>query len=362
VSFSFPIIDPHIHLWDLQQTPRSLTLPRRLLGWNDFLYNFALRHAGSPAIQHFVGRTDYVGHNYLPSDYLQDRAQLPIRTVAHIEVDWCDRKGNGPAGETRWLDELFCNSPLQLGAIIGYAELQRPDIDSQLQAHLQASKRFAGIRQVLACDSDEGVLSGCEHPDLTRQPAFRRGMAVLEQHNLTFDAWIYNNQSGELLELVKAFPGVTFVLDHMATPIGIGGPFASYGRSEEARRVLLRTWQLSLEQFAEQPNVMVKLSGMFMPVLGWGFEHRKEAPGLQELLDKTAHLFEFALHTFGVGRCMFASNFPMDKVSLSLQQLYEFYDVITASLSETERRKLFHDNAARTYRMAAGPMALSDLA
>lgn len=358
MKFSFPIIDPHIHQWDLLNTPRALTKVRQLLGWNHFLYSNLIKLATPKAVKNFVGRTDFVANDYLPTDYMLDTASLPISHVVHVEVDWRGHDALGPAGETAWLDGLFQDFPVRLGAIVGHAELHQANIAEVVAAHIKASDLFTGIRQVLAYDRDAGVLKGCDKPMLARDAQFRRGMEVLEQNHLSFDAWMYSSQLDDMIDLAKDFPNMNFVLDHMGSPVGIGGPFASYGRTPQARREVLHHWQDKMEALADQSNITVKLSGLFMPILGWGFEHRESAPNLQELLDKTGPLFEFVLQRFGVDRCMFASNFPMDKVSLSLMQLYELYDAVVASYSEAERRKLFHDNAARIYRISQDQEAI----
>ena len=356
MNFPFPIIDPHIHQWDLLNTPRILTWPKRLLGWNRYLYESAIRLGASETDKRYVGRPDFVAHNYLPADYAADAADLPVTQVVHVEAEWRDRKGLGPAQETRWLEQLFGDSTPGLGAVVGYVGLEQANAAQLIAAHMQASTRFSGVRQMLAFDLDDGIMRFCPRPYLSRDHHWRRGLALLEQHNLSFDAWFFHHQLDELVALAKDFPGITFVLDHMGTPIGVGGQFSSYGRTAEARDVILRTWQMHLNELAELPNVMVKLSGMFMPVLGWGFEHRVTAPSPQELMDKAGPLFDFVLQTFGVERCMFASNFPMDKVSLSLRQLYDFYRALVSAYPEASQRKLFHDNAARVYRIGLPPL------
>ena len=352
MNFPFPIIDPHIHQWDLLNTPRILSWPKRLLGWNRNFYETVIRLAANETDKRYVGRPDFVAHDYLPADYAMDAAGLPITHVVHVEAEWRDREGLGPVGETRWLNDLFVGSAIKLGGIVGFVELERADAADLIAAHKQASARFAGVRQMLAFDLDQGIMRFCPRPYLSRDSHWLKGLSLLEQHHLSFDAWFFHHQLDELVVLAKAFPGITFVLDHMGTPIGVGGQFASYGRTESARDVTLRTWQMHLHELAELPNVMVKLSGLFMPVVGWGYEHRDTPPTQEELLNTAGPLFDFVLQTFGVDRCMFASNFPMDKVSLSLSQLYQFYGALVAHYPEESRRKLFHDNAARIYRIA----------
>ncbi|MCP5018477.1 MAG: amidohydrolase family protein [Ketobacter sp.] len=351
MNFSFPIIDPHIHQWDLLNTPRILTWPKRLLGWNRRIYEAAIHLGASEADKRYIGRPEFVAHNYLPGDYRNDAEGLPVSHIVHVEAEWRDRSGLGAAGETRWLAGLFEHSVIQLGGVVGYVQLQRSDAAQVIAAHKQASERFCGVRQMLAFDQDEGIMRFCPRPYLSKDESWRRGLSLLEQNQLSFDAWLFHHQLDELVALAKSYPGITFVLDHMGTPIGVGGQFSSYGRTAEARHVILKTWEMHMLALAELPNVVVKLSGMFMPVVGWGFEHRDVPPSQQELLEKAGPLFEFVLKHFGVDRCMFASNFPMDKVSLTLRQLYEFYSSLVENYPEESRKKLFHDNAARVYRV-----------
>lgn len=350
--FPFPIIDPHIHQWDLRHTPRILTWPRRLLGWNPWLYGKVLQLGAKASDRDYVGRPDHVMWDYLPPDYAADAAGLPIEQVVHVEAEWRDRSGLGPAGETRWLDSLFPpeRSP-RLGGIVAYADLRRPGLKALLDAHHAASSKLRGIRQMLAFDNDDGIMRFCDQPALALDPDFRRGMERLQDYSLSFDAWVFHHQLGEMVQLARAFPRQLFVLDHMGTPIGLGGPFASYGRNAPAREVILKTWQYGMMELAECANVRVKLSGFFMPVVGWGFERRDTPVSRQELLDTFAPHAQFVLQQFGVERCLFASNFPMDKVSLSLQQLYQLYADTVADRSEAQQRLLFAGNARQIYRL-----------
>lgn len=354
-DFPFPIIDPHIHQWDLLRTPRLLSLPRRLLGWNPRLYQTALRLGAKKSDMDYLGCTDHVAWDYLPANYGQDAAGLPITQVVHVEAEWHDRSLLGPVGETVWLENLFgAGVSPRLGGIVARAPLHSPRLSTVLDAHRSASPRLRGIRQILAFDTDTGIMRFCDRPALSTDPAWRRGLERLPDYSLVFDTWVFHHQLHEISELVRACPEQIFVLDHMGTPIGLGGPFASYGHSAHAREVILRTWQLGLAELAECPNVRVKLSGFFMPVVGWGFERRAQPPSAQELLDTFAPHCRYVLDLFGVDRCLFASNFPMDKASLSLRALYRLYAQTVADRSLADRRKLFHDNAQQIYRIDTG--------
>ena len=100
MTFPFPIIDPHIHQWDLLRTPRILSVPRKLLGWNRFLYETTLKLGAKKSDRDYVGRTDFVAWDYLPDDYARDAAELPVAQIVHVEAEWRDRSALGSAGET----------------------------------------------------------------------------------------------------------------------------------------------------------------------------------------------------------------------------------------------------------------------
>lgn len=351
--FPFPIIDPHIHQWDLLHTPRILTWPRRLLGWHPGLYRKLVLAGAKASDRRYVGRPDFVMWDYLPEDYAADATGLTVEQVVHVEAEWRDRSPLGAAGETRWLDGLFAPDELpRLGGIVAYADLRTPSVSRLLDAHRAASTRLRGIRQMLAFDQDRAIMRFCDQPGLATDTRFRQGLALLQDQGLSFDAWVFHHQLDEMAALAQAFPEQLFVLDHMGTPIGLGGPFASCGQDAQARDRILKTWQDGMAKLAQCRNVVVKLSGFFMPVVGWGFEHRHQPVSQQELLDAFAPHCRFVLQQFGVERCLFASNFPMDKVSLSLRQLYELYKAVVADRPEADQRRLFAENARRVYRLA----------
>ena len=351
----FHIIDPHIHQWDLKNTPRVLSLPKQLLGWHRGLYEGVLKVAAKKSDRDYVGKVDYVAHDYLPKDYTQDAASLNISHVVHVEAKWMAKKPMDVVNETRWVQQLFeaSSNPcrVDLGAIVGCVELRDREAPGVIQAHKQVSPRLVGLRQMLAWDDDKGIMRYCDKPGIFRDPVWRKHFALLAEHDLSFDAWFFHHQLDEMVELAQAFPETRFVLCHMGTPIGLAGPYASYGHTETEREAIKAKWQAGIARVAECDNISVKLSGFFMPVVGWGYHQREVQPSLQELLDSFKPLVDFVIQQFGIDRCMFASNFPMDKVSLSLKQLYDLYWEIARDFPEAEKQKLFSGNAARFYRI-----------
>jgi predicted TIM-barrel fold metal-dependent hydrolase len=159
---------------------------------------------------------------------------------------------------------------------------------------------------------------------------------------LVFDAYQYHTQLPYLTELARAFPQTTFVLNHLATPLGVG-PYA--GRTE----VIYTDWQRNLAEVAACPNVVMKLGGLMMPWTGFGFELRAKPPTSDELVAAQGRHYHAAIALFGASRCMFESNFPVDKTGVSYDVLWNAFKKIAASYTEAEQDAMFYGTAARVY-------------
>jgi L-fuconolactonase len=346
------IIDPHIHLWDPQSTPRIATPFVRLLGWNRELLHTVPRLVLPEPVREFVGRPDYLVAPYLPADYAAEHGHHRVKAYVYVEASWAGRGRLAQADETRWVEGLARHHDPEgprLQAIVAAADLARPDLPDLLRAHREASRRVTGIRDKLAWSKTRGVMDFAAVPDPMGDPTWRRGFASLADHDLSFDAWIYLEQANALDDLLRAYPRVRVVLDHLATPVAAGGPFAGRGLDEADQAAIRRRWRDAISRLAEHPQLHAKLSGMFMPVVGWGLHGRTAPVTTDQIRDALAPFVEHALDRFGVERCMFASNFPMDKVSLGFEQLYDAYRELVAARPLAEQRALFHDNALRYY-------------
>lgn len=173
-------------------------------------------------------------------------------------------------------------------------------------------------------------------------PTFLEGFAELGARNLTFDAWAYHPQLSEVVQLARKFPDTPIVVDHLGGFLGIG-PYTD--RHEEVFPV----WANSIKELASCPNVSIKLGGACMPITGRGWHHKECPPSSDELQREYAHYFMHAIECFGVDRCMFESNFPYDRFSVSFNNLWNFFKKITTDFSADERAHLFHGTAKRVY-------------
>jgi predicted TIM-barrel fold metal-dependent hydrolase len=173
---------------------------------------------------------------------------------------------------------------------------------------------------------------------------FRAGAHVLARMGLSLDSWLYFPQLPELAAFAKAVPDLTIVLNHIGGLLRVG-PYAN--RDDE----VLATWRSGIAAVAECPNVNVKLGGIGMPRTGFDWYARTKPIGSEELAESMAPFMNYCIEQFGPSRCMFESNFPVDKVAYSHHVLYNAFKRLSKSYSAAERVALFHDNAARVYRI-----------
>jgi predicted TIM-barrel fold metal-dependent hydrolase len=302
---------------------------------------------------------DYPGRRYLLDELLADTGSgHRVTATVFVECRSMYRAGGAetlrPVGETEFVNGIAAMSASgAYGAtrvaagIVGFADLTLGErVGEVLDAHLAASGRFRGIRHAAGWDASPEIRNSHTNPPpgLLGDARFRRGFAELAPRGLTFDAWLYHPQLEELTALAKAFPDTTIVLDHFGGPLGIG-PYA--GRRAE----IFGWWRAAIRGVADCPNVVAKLGGLVMPLNGFGFHKRDTPPTSVELAEATGDWYRHAIDCFGVERCMFESNFPVDRVSVSYRTLWNSFKRLATGFSAAEKSALFHDTAARVYRL-----------
>jgi len=215
-----------------------------------------------------------------------------------------------------------------------------------LEAHLEASPLFRGVRDMGIWDPSPEVACVDEASDLDfyGESRFRAGFEQLAKLGLSFDAYQYHTQLPSLTSLARAFPDTPIVVNHLGAPLGTG-PYA--GKADEVFPV----WQKNVSEVAACGNVVMKLGGMAMPWSGFGWEQRPSPPTSDEFVETYHRYFDHALQAFGPSRCMFESNFPVDKLSLSYDVLWNAFKKIAAPYSEDEKDALFRGTATRIYRL-----------
>jgi predicted TIM-barrel fold metal-dependent hydrolase len=312
-----PIVDPHHHLWDR--------------GGQRYLLDEMTSDIAS-------------GHNIIATVYVEARSMYrakgpeAFRPVGEVEF------ANGAAAMSA---SGGYGTAAVCAGIVGHVNLllgdgARPVLEAEISA---GQGRLRGIRHSSAWDADPNVahMYATRPKGLLLDPTFRKGFAHLAPLGLSFDAWLLHPQIGELTDLACAFPDARIVLDHCGGPAGTG-QYA--GRRDE----IFAAWKASIKEIARCPNVMVKLGGLAMCLLGYDFHQRPMPPSSEELATAWRPYIETCIETFGVERAMFESNFPPDKGQCSYQVIFNAFKRIAASMSEAEKDALFSGTAMNVYR------------
>ena len=313
---SRPIVDPHHHLWD---------------------------RGGQRYMIEELSADIASGHNIVATVYVEARSMYratgpeALRPVGEVEF------ANGAAA----MSASGGYGPAAICAgIVGHANLSlgeaaRPVLEAEIAA---GQGRFRGIRHSSAFDADPDVghMYTTRPKGLLLDPTFRKGFACLAPLGLSFDAWMFHPQIGELTDLARAFPETKIVLDHCGGPVGLG-------RFANRREETFAVWKASIEEIAKCPNVVVKLGGLAMRLLGYDFHQRPRPPSSEEAAAAWHPYIESCIEAFGPGRCMFESNFPPDKGQCSYQVIFNAFKRISAQYNEAEKTALFSGTATEVY-------------
>ena len=280
-----------------------------------------------------------------------------VEKTVYIECTEHYREGASealaPVGETEWAASIAAEAAKtpgggsQIAAIVGTANLCLGEaVRETLEAHMAASPLFRGIRDSAIFDDDEEIHSAdrASNLNLYGDKAFREGFAQLAPLGLSFDAYHYHTQTLYFADLARAFPETTIVLDHLGTPLGTG-PYAN--RKEE----VFQDWKRDLETLRNCTNVSMKLGGMAMPWSGFGFDEGEKPATSDQLVAAQERYYHHAIDVFGPDRCMFESNFPVDRLGISYPVLWNAFKKIAARYTDAEKESLFRGTATRVYRL-----------
>ncbi len=319
-----PICDPHHHFWD-QRTSR---IPHQR-----YLLDELADDVNS-------------GHNVRSTVFVEARSMYrangpeDLRSVGEVEFvqGLAAASASGLYGPTR-----------AAASIVGHANLNLGDRVEPVLEALQAASpnRFRGIRHSVTWDPHEEIEVTSAHRQEGQLASndFRAGARVLAGMGLSLEGWMYFPQLSELADFAKAVPGLTIILNHIGGLLRVG-PYAN-------RDDVMTTWRNGIAAVAECPNVVVKLGGIGMPRTGFDWHARDVPASSEELAESMAPLMNYCIEQFGPDRCMFESNFPVDKVSYSYNVMYNAFKRLSSGYSSSERAAMFHDTAVRVYRVEA---------
>ena len=311
-----PIVDPHHHMW------------KAGTGLPEFLLNDLWDDTGS-------------GHNIVKTVFMECGAEYLTDGPDHLR----------PVGETAFVAEAAKASrgkgKAEIAGIISHTDLTQDAavIGEVLAEHEAAGEGlFRGIRHGGAHDPDKVMQWGdaTPHPDLYQRETFRSGVRQLGKLGYTYDTWHYHIQNAPYIDLAKAAPDTQMILDHFGTPVFVG-PY------ELKRDEIIAQWKQDIAEIAQCPNVAAKIGGLAMPVNNFGWNGRDLPASSQELFEAQRDFYLYTIDCFGPERCMFESNFPVDKMSLSYHVYWNAMKKIAASFSEAEQTAMFSGTASRVY-------------
>ena len=317
-----PIIDPHHHLWD-QKVGR--VNPKYFL-------------------EEMLEDTNS-GHNIVATVFIECGAMFRADSPDYLK----------PLGETEFVNGIAAQSasgiygPTRVAAgIVGTMDWRRgAGVAEILDQHITlGSGRFRGIRVGATWDASSDVENHRTEPPqgLYSDPVFRDAFAELAKRDLSFEAWCYHPQIPGLADLARAHPDNRIVLDHFGGPIGIG-PYA------DKKDEVFEEWKANLADLATCENVVAKLGGLNMEVNGFDWHKNPKPPTSEELCEATRPYFEYTIEKFGPERCLFESNFPVDKLSCSYIVCWNSFKRLTANYSSNEKALMYHDVAKRVYKL-----------
>ena len=316
---ALPIIDTHHHLWERPD--------------HRYLLHELLADLGT-------------GHNVVATVFLECHAMY--RATGPVQMR--------PVGETEFVAGIAAMSdsglygPTRVAAgIVGFADLTLGDrVTPVLEALIRAGGgRFRGVRHSAAWDASAiiGNSAVATGPHDMRRPEFRAGLARLAGLGLSLDAWVFHPQLADATDLARAFPAATIIVGHCGGPLGYG-PYA--GKRDE----VFASWKAGITELATCPNVVMKLGGMMMRLAACDYGARTAPPSSAELADLWRPYIELCIERFGAARCMFESNFPVDKMGIGYAALWNAFKRIAAGASADDKHALFSGTARRAYRIA----------
>ncbi|MFC5038378.1 amidohydrolase family protein [Tianweitania sediminis] len=297
--YSGPVIDPHHHLWDLSMGKHPWLLP------------------SDPTVQALPG-LEQIAHDYLPADYSRDASKHNVVATVHIEALWA----GDPVGETRWLETLDKSNGVAV-RYVGGASLGQENALSVI-AEQASFDRVTGIRGILSWHPDPKKCFVTD-PELGRNAAWRRDVAALQSHGLNLELMMYPYQAEIVREIASDLPGLQIIINHCGSPID---------RDAEG----MQRWRDGLKLIATCPNIAIKISNPGAYDHDWT---------LESVRDVALHCID----CFGTERSMFGTDYPVSRIQMSYDQIYDTFKAIAASFDLEEQAALFHDNAKRFYRL-----------
>lgn len=362
------MVDAHLHQWNPRRTPWASNRLSRLYRYVPGLGERVFPMVVPQADREYVLSPTTVARTYEPVQYVSDASDVPaiagvgIDTVVHVSAHWRGLSGGAnddstdvsSLEETRYVTSLpfGTGAAPRLGAVVVNADPRSETIGTLLDQHADLTDRLRGIRCVTTRHPDPRVRAVADADGILASSAFLRGFEAVAERGLCFDGYVYSHQLYDVVSLAREYPQTPIIIDHLGTPAGVFGPVGTKtGTTASARADIVRLWRERMVTLAASPNVVVKLSGLALPILGYGRDRWGNIGSRATLTEMIGPLVEHVLIHFGSDRVMFGSNFPIDKPNTSLEMTVGTLIDLLASRGDHALRNVFRDTARRVYRI-----------
>lgn len=376
------IIDSHLHQWHPRRTPwassRFSRAYRVLPGLGERLFPVVVPRS----TRQYVLTPSTVGRAYETRDYVRDAAALAVvddipgltgpprvESVVLVSSQWDDSSASrwvrvrpevATEAEDAHLDEVryFLSLPYgagtspDLGAIVVTGDPRSQRLGAQLDAQRALTDKVRGVRYIATRHSDSGVRNGGDTDGVLTSETFLRGVEQIAARGLTLELAVYAHQIYDVVAVAETYPHLAVVVENLGTPVGIFGPVGNRtGATAAARADIARLWRERITSLAVHRNIVVKLSGVAMPILGYGQQRSGNIGGRDTLVEMMGPQIRHLISTLGPDRVMFGSNYPLDRPNAPLDMVVEAIADVLEPYGSGLTRKVFRDNAARIYRI-----------
>ena len=308
-----PIIDPHHHLWP---------------GENKYLLEDLWADTSS-------------GHNIKHTVFIECTQEFLTSGPDHLK----------PIGETIFVKKIADEakkvpSKSQISGIVSHVDMTLGEgINEVLDLHfLHGESLFKGIRRAGGWDPHENMRNSHHSPpkDMYLSDIFNKSLKILGEKGLVFEAWQYHHQINQVSILAREHPNLKIVLNHFSGPIGIG-PY------KDLRNEIFEQWKKDIDELVKNKNVYAKLGGLAMPINGYNFHKQSMPPSSDQIVEAQKNYYDYSIKSFGPERCMFESNFPVDKQSVSYHVIWNAFKKISKDYTEEDKEYLFLKSAENFY-------------
>ncbi|MFT4127656.1 MAG: amidohydrolase family protein [Gordonia sp. (in: high G+C Gram-positive bacteria)] len=362
------IVDAHVQQWNPRRTPWSATPAARLYRFVPRAGDRVFSVAVPQAEREYVLTPRTVARAYETRQYLADVAPVagtvgvPVESVVLVESYWRPPIYTDTDAADQIVDEIAYLLGLPfgiglaptLGALMVRSDPRAEGFVERLDRRLALSDRIVGIQTTATRHPDPRIRDGGTDDGMVASAEYLTGLAAVAERGLAVEVFVYSHQLHEVIALAREYPETTVIVDHFGAPVGVFGPVGQRTGTTAAERAdIVRLWRERMTSLAALPNVVIKLSGLALPVLGYGRRPAGNIGTRETLAHMIGPLVRHVVAHFGAERVMFGSNLPIDKPNATMDMIVgALVDVLAPWGGDQVLANVFRETARQVYRLA----------